>query len=48
MSKPCPREFGDDVVRVVLARPPGVWLRQIAKDFGVAKVRAPLLDLLKL
>jgi hypothetical protein len=44
MSMPYPQEFGDDVVRVVLARPPGVWLRQIAKDFGGRKVRAPPLD----
>jgi len=37
MSKPYPQEFRDDVVRVALAREPGVSLSQIASDFGVAK-----------
>ena len=35
MSKPYPREFRDDVVRVALSRGPGVTVEQIAKDFGV-------------
>jgi transposase len=35
MSKPFPREFRDDVVRVARGREPGVTLEQIAKDFGV-------------
>ncbi len=37
MSKPYPREFRDDVVRVALARDPGVPLARIAADFGVGK-----------
>ncbi|MEU3623201.1 hypothetical protein BS329_16935 [Amycolatopsis coloradensis] len=32
MSKPCPREFRDDVVAV--ARQGRVPLRQVARDFG--------------
>lgn len=35
MPKPYPKEFRDDVVRVALAREPGVSIAQIAKDFGV-------------
>lgn len=35
MSKPYPKEFRDDVVRVAKNREPGVGLDQIAKDFGV-------------
>ncbi|WP_200958951.1 transposase [Nocardioides sp. Root190] len=35
MSKPYPKEFRDDVVRVARNREPGVELSQIAKDFGV-------------
>jgi transposase-like protein len=35
MTKPYPKEFRDDVVRVALNREPGVELAQIAKDFGV-------------
>lgn len=35
MSKPYPKEFRDDVVRVARNREPGVGLEQIAKDFGI-------------
>lgn len=35
VSKPYPKEFRDDVVRVAKNREPGVGLDQIAKDFGV-------------
>ncbi len=35
MSKPDPKEFRDDVVRVARNREPGVELSQIAKDFGI-------------
>ncbi|MGC8918871.1 transposase [Streptomyces sp. PG2] len=35
MSKPYPKEFRDDVVRVARNREPGVTLEQIAADFGV-------------
>ena len=35
MSKPYPKDFRDDVVRVARNRGPGVELSQIAKDFGV-------------
>lgn len=36
MSRPYPREFRDDVVRVARSREPGVTLdEQIARDFGV-------------
>jgi transposase len=35
MSKPYPREFREDVVRVALGRAPGVTVEQVAKDFGV-------------
>lgn len=35
MSKPYPREFREDVVRVARQRDPGVTLEQIASDFGV-------------
>lgn len=35
MTKPYPKEFRDDVVRVARSREPGVGLEQIAKDFGV-------------
>lgn len=35
MSKPYPREFREDVVRVARNRPAGVTLEQIAADFGV-------------
>ena len=37
MSKRYPREFRDDVVRVALARDPGVPLARIAAAFGVGK-----------
>ena len=35
MSKPYPKEFRDDVVRVARSREPGVELSQIAKDYGI-------------
>ena len=35
MSKPYPKEFRDDVVRVARNREPGVELSQIAQDFGI-------------
>lgn len=35
MTKPYPKEFRDDVVRVARSREPGVELSQIAKDFGI-------------
>lgn len=35
MSKPYPKEFRDDVVRVARNRGPDVDLEQIAKDFGI-------------
>ncbi|MGO3153090.1 MAG: transposase [Galactobacter sp.] len=35
MSKPYPKEFRDDVVRVACTREAGVTLAQVAKDFGV-------------
>jgi len=35
VSKPYPKEFHDDVVRVARNREPGVELSQIAKDFGI-------------
>ena len=35
MSKPYPREFRDDVVRIARGREPGVTAEQIAEDFGV-------------
>ena len=35
MTKPYPKEFRDDVVRVAMNREPGVELAQIAKDFGI-------------
>jgi len=35
VSKPYPREFREDVVRVARQRDPGVTLEQIASDFGV-------------
>ena len=30
-----PKEFRDDVLRVVAAREPGVTIKMIAKDFGI-------------
>ena len=36
MSKPYPREFREDVVRVARGREPGVTLEQVAADFGIA------------
>jgi transposase-like protein len=38
MSKPYPKEFRDDVVRVARRREPGVTLEQIAADFGIHPV----------
>ena len=35
VSKPYPREFRDDVVRVARNRDPGVGLERIASDFGI-------------
>jgi transposase len=35
MSKPYPREFRDDVVRVARNRESGMTIERIAKDFGV-------------
>ena len=35
VTKPYPKEFRDDVVRVARNREPGVELSQIAKDFGI-------------
>lgn len=35
MSKPFPKEFREDVVRVARGREPGVTLERIASDFGV-------------
>ena len=35
MTKPHPKEFREDVVRVARNREPGVELSQIAKDFGI-------------
>ena len=35
MTKPYPKEFRDDVVRVALNREPGVELAQVARDFGI-------------
>ncbi len=35
VTKPYPKEFRDDVVRVAMKREPGVGLDQIAKDFGI-------------
>ncbi|GAA2512772.1 transposase [Streptomyces thermolineatus] len=35
MSKPYPKEFREDVVRVARNREPGVTLEQVAVDFGI-------------
>jgi len=35
VTKPYPKEFRDDVVRVARNREPGVELSQIAKDLGI-------------
>ena len=37
MPKAFPREFRDDVVRVARAREPGVWLSDMAADFGISE-----------
>lgn len=36
MSKPYPKEFRDDVVRVVQQRKDGVTMKEVAKDFGIS------------
>ena len=38
VSKPYPKEFRDDVVRVARKRDAGVTLEQIAADFGIHQV----------
>ncbi len=35
MTKPYPREYRDDVVRVARSRDEGVTLEQVAADFGI-------------
>ncbi len=35
MLKPYPGEFRRDVVRVARERGPGVWVEQVARDFGI-------------
>lgn len=35
MSKPYPKEFREDVVRIARSREPGVGLDEIATDFGI-------------
>lgn len=35
MPTPYPKEFREDVLRVVRNREPGVTIAQVAKDFGV-------------
>ena len=37
MPKPYPREFREDVIRVVRNREPGVLLKDIASDFGISE-----------
>jgi transposase-like protein len=37
VPRPYPREFRDDVVAVARRREPGVTLKQIAEDFGIAE-----------
>jgi transposase-like protein len=37
VPKPYPREFRDDVVNVARDREPGVTIKQIAADFGIAE-----------
>ena len=37
MPKPYPKEFREDVVRVARNREPGVTIKQIAADFGIAE-----------
>jgi transposase len=37
MPAPYPREFRDDVVAVARRREPGVTLKQVAEDFGIAE-----------
>lgn len=37
MPGPSPREFRDDVVAFARRREPGVMLKQIAEDFGIAE-----------
>jgi transposase len=38
MSKPYPREFREDVVRVARGRESGVTLERVAADFGIHPV----------
>ncbi len=35
MPRPFPKEFRDDVVRVAMNHEAGLWIAQVAKDFGV-------------
>ena len=37
VPKPYPREFREDVVRVVRNREPGVRIKDIAADFGISE-----------
>lgn len=37
MPKPYPKEFREDVVRVARNREPGIYLKQIAADFGISE-----------
>ncbi|MPY81338.1 MAG: transposase [Actinophytocola sp.] len=37
MPKPYPKEFREDVVRVVRNREPGQTVKQIAADFGISE-----------
>ena len=37
VTKPYPKEFRDDVVRVARNREPGQQLKQIAADFGISE-----------
>ena len=37
VPKPYPREFREDVVRVARNRGPGVSIKQVADDFGIAE-----------
>lgn len=37
MPKPYPKEFRDEVVRVALNREDGVFIKDIAEDFGITE-----------
>jgi transposase-like protein len=37
VPKPYPREFREDVIRVARNREPGVWIKDIAADFGISE-----------